>query len=36
LRFDGRLAHYCQNSGRETAKALILFLDFAEAYSSGI
>jgi transcriptional regulator with XRE-family HTH domain len=36
LRFDGRLAHYCQNSGRETAKVLILFLDFAEAYASGI
>jgi transcriptional regulator with XRE-family HTH domain len=36
LRFDGRLPHYCQNNGRETAKALVLFLDFAEALSAGI
>ena len=34
LRFDGRLPHYCQNPGKETAKALVIFLDFAEALSS--
>lgn len=27
LRFDGRLPHYCQNPGQETAKALVIFLD---------
>lgn len=36
LRFDGRLPHYCQNPGQETAKALVIFLDFAEALSSVI
>ena len=36
LRFDGRLPHYCQNTGQETAKALVIFLDFAEAVSLGI
>ena len=36
LRFDGRLPHYCQNTGQETSKALVIFLDFAEALPSGI
>lgn len=36
LRFDGRLPHYCQNPGQETAKALVIFLDFAEKLSPGI
>jgi len=34
LRFDGRQPHYCQNPGQETAKALVIFLDFAEALAS--